>query len=167
MFSLPFIPDLKFWCWLWVISAYFYCLSSPHLISWEVRAVSTKTRCRQSTGAHWKFLPSISFMSAFTIVYHIPNQIRLKTIFYFFFNLIVFEKILVFSQISSPSRVIGLLWCGDGETRSGDRADLNQYKVIEQQQLNIVLCHSSLFAGEILANSITFKFSFWEETGRR
>lgn len=93
VFSLPFTPDLKLWFWPCSsrqVGSSLPTLTTPahpHFICWKMRAVSTKMRFRQSTGTHQKFLPSqifpsISFMSAFIIVYHIPNQIRLKTHFF-------------------------------------------------------------------------------------
>lgn len=105
---------LKFWLWPCSLRQFGSSLPNsaspvhPHFISWKMRAVSTKIMFRQSMDTYQKFLlsqifASISFMSAFTIMYHIPNQVRLKTLFLFFSILLCFEKNTCFQSNQFPN----------------------------------------------------------------
>lgn len=136
-FSLPFTPDLKFWFWPCRskhFGSFLPTFAAAHPIS--LWAVSAKRGL--STGTHQKVLgqnfPSVSFMSAFPIVHHMPKQIRLKA----FFSSYCVCKSTGFQSNWFPKLVTGLMQCGGAETRYSDRADMNKYKVIKQQQLNPV-----------------------------
>lgn len=50
---------------VWVFYACFTTPAHLHFICWEMTAVSNRTRFRQSTGTHVKFLPSQIFPSIF------------------------------------------------------------------------------------------------------
>lgn len=115
---------------LWVISGYFCCSSSPHFIVGSVS--QTGTKYRHSPKVLSQTFPSISIMSAFPIVHHMPNQVRLKA----FFSSYCVCKSAGFQSEWLPKLLVGLMQCGGAETCYSDRADMNQYKVIKQQQLN-------------------------------